>query len=237
MEKATIVVGISGLILGSVAWFAVARAQKPPEHGAGHHGPHHGGDMVHRFTNAEEWVKKFEGPERDAWQKPQVVVAALGEITGKTVVDLGAGTGYFLPHLQRAVGESGKVLAIDREPDMVKYLGERIRREKLSAVEVRKVEGDDPGLLPGSIDRVLIVDVWHHVGERTAYAKKLAAALKPGGAIYIVDFTQNSKHGPPKQHRLKPEGVIKELKDAGLIAEEQKSALTDQYIVVGKRAS
>lgn len=193
--------------------------------------------MVHRFTKAEDWVKKFEGPERDTWQKPQVVVAALGEVAGKTVVDLGAGTGYFLPHLQRAVGESGKVLALDREEDMVRHLRERAAKEKLSTVEVRKVEGDDPGLAPSSVDRVLIVDVWHHVGERAAYAKKLATSLKPGGAIYIVDFTQTSKHGPPKQHRLKPADVIKELKDAGLAAEEQKSALTDQYIVVGKRAS
>lgn len=226
-----------GLILGNVSRFTVAMAEKPPEHG-GHHHDHAkgGGDMVHRFEKAEDWVKKFEGPERDAWQKPQVVVAALGEVAGKTVVDLGAGTGYFLPHLQRAVGESGKVLALDREADMVRHLRQRATREKLTTVEARQVEGDDPGLSPNSVDRVLIVDVWHHVGERTAYAKKLAAALKPGGAIYIVDFTQNSKHGPPKHLRLKPTDVMKELKDAGLVPEEQKSALTDQYIVVGKRA-
>jgi SAM-dependent methyltransferase len=229
----------SGLLLGGLARVAVA--QGPAEHKK-HEGHHegqsgHGGPLVHGFAKAEDWVKKFEGPERDAWQKPQQVVAALGDVLGKTVVDLGAGTGYFLPHLQRAVGETGKVVALDREPDMVRHLRARVTREKLATVEVRKVEGDDPGLAQSSVDRVLIVDVWHHIPERTAYAKKLAAALKPGGAIYVVDFTMASKHGPPKQHRLKPVEVVKELKDAGLAAEEQKSALTDQYIVVGRRAS
>lgn len=196
---------------------------------------HQHGPLVHRFEHAEAWVKKFEGPERDKWQKPQEVVALLGDVKGKTVVDLGAGTGYFLPYLARVVGESGKVVALDIEPDMVRYMKERVTRQGLGNVEVRKSEGAEPGLPAGAVDRVMIVDVWHHIPLRSAYAKKLLSSLTPTGAVLIVDFNQDSKHGPPKEHRLKPEQVMTELTDAGLVPELLSTTLTDQYVVIARR--
>lgn len=209
------------------------------DHGAGHgagHGDGHGhGGMPHRFERAADWVKKFEGPERDAWQKPQTIVAALGDIRGKTVVDLGAGTGYFLPHLSRAVGPSGQVLAVDVEADMVRHIGARAEREGLKNVRAQKSESDDPKLTPASADRVLIVDVWHHIPARGEFAKRLAAALRPDGAIYIVDFKLDSPRGPPKRHKLAPEAVIADLKAGGLQCELLKIDLPDQYVVVARR--
>jgi predicted methyltransferase len=77
----------------------------------------------------------------------------------------------------------------------------------------------------------LIVDTWHHIGNRVAYAKKLAAALKPGGKIFIVDFTLETTKGPPKQHRLASAQVIEELTQAGLQAKVVDAGLPDQYIV------
>lgn len=204
-------------------------------HGAGHGGGHSHGDMPHRFERAADWVKKFEGPERDAWQKPQTIVSALGEISGKTVVDLGAGTGYFLPHLSRAVGPAGQVLAVDVEADMVRHMQARAGREGLKNVRAQKGESDDPKLAPSSADRVLIVDVWHHIPARGEFAKKLAAALRPGGAIHIVDFKLDSPRGPPKKHKLTPESVIADLKAGGLVAELLKIDLPDQYVVVARQ--
>ena len=82
---------------------------------------------------------------------------------------------------------------------------------------------------------MLIVDVWHHLEDRPAYARALAAALKPGGMIAIVDFTLESQHGPPPQHRIKSEAVIAELTSAGLAAEIATESLPDQYIVLARR--
>lgn len=200
------------------------------QHDHVHHGP-----LGHSFKDAARWAKEFDDPKRDAWQRPAEVVKALGDVAGRTVVDLGAGTGYFVGYLSRAVGEAGKVIAVDIEPDMVRYLGERIAKEGLKNATAKAAEVGDPGLAPASVDRVLTVDTWHHIPERTAYAKKLLAALKPGGMVCIVDFTLESKHGPPVHHRIKPEQVAKELGDAGLVAEIVKESLPDQYIVVGKR--
>lgn len=222
-----------GLALSATfSWVTAAGADRPT-HGGDHHHAH--GGMPHRFEKADEWVNKFEGPERDAWQQPAKVVAALGDIAGKTVADLGAGTGYFLPHLSRAVGPKGKVLALDVEADMVRYMKERATREGLANVEARQVTGGDPGLAAGSVHRVLVVDVWHHVPARGEYAKKLAAALAPGGAVYIVDFKLDSERGPPRKHKLAPESVMADLKAGGLAVELLKTDLTDQYIVVGRR--
>jgi ubiquinone/menaquinone biosynthesis C-methylase UbiE len=162
------------------------------------------------------------------------VVAALHLAPGSRVADLGAGTGYFLPHLSRAVGPTGKVLGLDIEPDMVRYMTERAAREGLANVEARQVALDDPGLPAGSVDRVLIVDTWHHIDGRAAYAARLRAALAPGGAVYVVDFKQDAHRGPPPELRIKPEQVAEELRRGGLAASITDVALPEQYVVVGR---
>ena len=199
-----------------------------PVHGA--HGP-----LVHRFQSAEQWAKEFDDPARDEWQKPAEVVAAMRLEPGATVADLGAGTGYFEPLLSRGVGASGIVLALDVEPDMVRYLGERAQREHLANVRPALVATDDPKLAPQTVDRILVVDVWHHIDARDAYVVKLRDALKPGGKLFVVDFEPDAKHGPPRRHRLTSATVERELATAGLAAATLTETLPEQYIVVGTR--
>jgi len=204
----------------------------PPPPGADHH--HHHGAMVHRFEDAEAWAKVFDDPARDAWQHPDEVVAALALTPTMTVADVGAGTGYFTVRLARAV-PGGQVIATDLEPDMVRYLTERAQREHLGNVRAVQATGDDPRLDPGSVDRILVVDVWHHIADRARYAKGLAAALRPGGQVAIVDFTQDATHGPPRAHRLAPEVIIADLQGAGLDASLSPTRLPEQFIVIGTR--
>jgi predicted methyltransferase len=192
--------------------------------------------LVHRFEKADAWVKEFDDPARDAWQQPDMVLAAMGIGSGMTVADVGAGTGYFLPYLSRAVGPQGRVLALDIEPDMVRYMRERATREGFANVETRVVTSGDPALAAGKVDRVLVVDTWHHIDDREAYAEKIADALVPGGAVYVVDFTAEATHGPPKHHRLAREQVARELASAGLFVEPSPVALPEQYIVVARKA-
>lgn len=217
------------------------------DHDRGHgHGHDHGkaehqghgtraadGPLGHRFDRADDWVKRFEGPERDAWQKPGHVIQVAGIGDGMVVADLGAGTGYFLPHLAAAVKIGGKVFALDIEPDMVRYLNERIEREQVLNAEAKLVTVDDPGLGASSVDRILIVDTWHHIPNRAAYAARLATALRPKGAVVVVDFTMESPMGPPRDHRTAIETVVAELEAAGLRAEVAAEELPNQYLVLG----
>jgi predicted methyltransferase len=218
------------------------------EHKHAHAGAHkhkHGGDddhtkhrhgkepLGHRFENAEEWAPRFDDPKRDAWQKPTEVIALMEIEPGMHVADIGAGTGYFLPHLASQTGADGTVVGLDIEVDMVRYMSDRVAREKLVGVSARVVATDDPKLAPASLDRILIVDTWHHLPGRVAYSKKLAAGLKPGGTLTIVDFTMETTRGPPKSHRLTSESILGELRAAGLEAELLSENLPDQFIVRG----
>lgn len=230
---------------------APAAAQPQPAHGQGHGGDHagarehhgaaagpdaHEGGHVNRdFSDVDRWVKVFEGPKRDAWQRPADVIAAIGASDGMTVADIGAGTGYFLPHLRAAVGASGQVLGLDLEATLVAHMNERAKAAGWSNVAARVIAPDDPQLAAGSVDRVLIVDTWHHIAGREAYAAKLRAALREGGAVAIVDFTMDSPHGPAKAHRLLPEQVIAELTAGGLTAALVPAPLPYQFVVLGRR--
>ncbi len=205
---------------------------EPARSSAHHHGPH---PLGHRFETAEHWASVFDDPGRDAWQKPTAVVTLMGLSEGNVVADIGAGTGYFLPHLVRAVGKTGTVIGIDVEPDMVRYMGERAAREGWANVEARKAKPDDPSIAPGSVDRILIVNTWHHIPDRDAYSRKLLLALKPRGAVFVVDYTLNSPHGPPRDHRLPADRVVDELSRGGFDASLREEDLPYQYVVVGKK--
>jgi SAM-dependent methyltransferase len=218
-----------------------AEPSHEPGHGAGHepghgtgHEPGHGSHR--RFDDAKQWAAVFDDPKRDAWQQPAEVVRLLELSPGLAVADVGAGTGYFLPHLQRAVGPKGRVLGLDVEPDMVRHMRERIAHAELTGAEAAVVAPDDPGLAPASIDRVLIVNTWHHIGAREAYAVKLANALRPGGFVAVVDFTLEASQGPPRSERLAPAVVERELTAGGLTPSTVRESLPDQYVVIGRKA-
>lgn len=189
--------------------------------------------MTHDFSGIERWVERFEDPEREAWQQPARVVAALGLERGDVVADVGAGTGYFVPHLSDAVGERGTVFAADVEPDMVEYLRERAEREGRENVIPVLCSYDDPRLPARSTDLVLFVNTWHHVGDRVDYAKRLRDDVRPGGRLVLVDYDKNPErpHGPSPEHCLSPEEAIAELERAGWWLTKRHDFLRWQYVL------
>lgn len=188
------------------------------------------------FSDASGFSKAFDDPARDAWQRPAEVIELLHIEPGSVVADLGSGTGYFEGWLSRAVGPSGQVLALDVEPKMIEFVKQRAEQQGLSNVTARLVALDDPGLAPGSVARVLIVDTWHHIDDRASYASKLARALAPGGEVWIVDFTLESDVGPPARYRVSAEQAVSELEAGGLKAEiVTGEQLPKQYLVRGSQ--
>jgi ubiquinone/menaquinone biosynthesis C-methylase UbiE len=187
------------------------------------------------FSDAARFARHFDDPARDGWQKPDEVLRLLALSPGAIVVDLGSGTGYFVERLSQAVGPSGRVLALDVEPEMVAHVRERAAKAGLANVESRAVAPNDPQLDAASVDRVLIVDTWHHIDRRVEYTRKLARALRPGGEVWIVDFTLESDLGPPAKHRLTAQQVVSELEQGSLAAEiVEPEALPKQYLVRGR---
>ena len=124
--------------------------------------------------------------------------------------------------------------AVDVEPDMVRYLGERAKREKLANLRPIAARPDDPRL-PAKVDVVLLVDVYHHVADRTSYFRRLADSLAPGGRIAVIDFRLDAGRGPPKAARVAPERVKAELAQAGYALAAEHAFLPEQYFLVFTR--
>ena len=130
----------------------------------------------------------LEGPDRDAWQQPDQIMDALGIADGATVADIGAGAGWFTIRLARRVGPNGVVYAQDVQRQMLEAIRRRVAREGLRNVETRLGSGSVPNLPGGSLDAILVVDVYPEVEDRVTFLKNLAAALKPSGRVGIVNY-------------------------------------------------
>jgi SAM-dependent methyltransferase len=200
----------------------VALAQTPTTH-------------QHSFQGAEQWAHVFDDPERDTWQKPHEVIQELSLRPDARVADIGAGTGYFAARIANMLPQ-GKVYAVDIEPDMVRYLGERAEREHLKNLIPVTGRADDPKL-PEKVDLVLLVDVYHHIEDRVAYFRRLRESLRPGGRVAIIDFRLDSPEGPPRAARIGPEAVVAEMSSAGYVVAAEHAFLPRQYFLIFRPAS
>jgi len=187
------------------------------------HGQHH-------FSGAEKWAQVFDDPARDAWQKPHEVLQALKLAPDASVADIGSGTGYFAVRFAH-VAPKGRVYGVDAEPDMVRYLAERAKREGLANLTAVLAKPNDPAI-PAAVDLIILVDTYHHVPDRERYFRSLQKSLKPGGRLAIIDFTLDSPVGPPKRARVAADTVKKELARAGYALVEEHAFLPNQYFLV-----
>jgi ubiquinone/menaquinone biosynthesis C-methylase UbiE len=132
-------------------------------------------------------VLAYEGFGRDRWQRPAEIVQRLAIRPGETIADLGAGGGYFTFRLAAATGPSGRVHAVDTDPDMLAHLRARVTREGVANVDV--VEGSETrsGLPPASVDVAFSCDAYHHLADRRAYFARLRTVLRPGGRLAVID--------------------------------------------------
>ena len=193
-------------------------------------------EMHQRHADAQAYIASLEDPARDQWQKPQEVVGALQLREGETVADIGAGSGYFTLRLAQAVGERGHVYAVDISPDMVRHLNRRIRDAGLRNVSTVLAEPGDPLLPDASVDRVLIVDTWHHVEDQPAYLERVKRILKPGGQVVHVDFQKRDLPvGPPLSMKVAREDLVKQMETAGFRLAAEHTFLPYQYFLVFTR--
>jgi ubiquinone/menaquinone biosynthesis C-methylase UbiE len=224
------------LLVGGATPAAGLRAAEGGAPAAVASGHQHAGHQ-RKFEDPQAYTKSWDDPQRDSWQKPADLVAALGIGPGMAVADIGTGTGYLLPHLSRATGPTGQVFAADISPKMLEWVAQRARREGLPNVTTVTASPGASGLAAGSIDRAIMINVWHHVEDRARYAEDLRRALRPGGVVFIVEARPELKEedGPPAHFRLPSATVIEQLAKAGLRARLEPLALERQYVVRGER--
>jgi ubiquinone/menaquinone biosynthesis C-methylase UbiE len=202
---------------------------------APHDGHGHGGkrDRHGNPDDLDGYIARMEDPDRDAWQKPDEVVRALGLRPGQVVCDVGAGPGYFTLRLARAVGPTGRVFAVDVVPEMIAALRQRLDRAGVGNVTPVLARCDDSLLPPEACDLVLVVDTFHHFPDGAAYLRSLVPRLRPGGRIVNVDFHKREMPvGPPVEHKVAREDFLAAARAAGLEVVEELDFLPYQYLLV-----
>lgn len=140
------------------------------------------------FVDACTALKRFaySGFGRDDWQQPEEVVDALDIQNGAWVADLGSGGGYFTFWLADAVGEDGRLYAVDVDEALLDDLTKRAGRDGYTNFTPVVGELDDPAL-PGPVDLIFVSNTFHHLENRVAYFDRAAKYLRPGGRVAVIE--------------------------------------------------
>jgi len=159
----------------------------------------------------------FESPGREDRLQINRVMDILGVASGKNVADIGAGSGWFTVRAARRVAAGGMVYAVDINPEAVRYIEDRAKKEQLQNVKTILGKPDNPLLAASSVDAVLLLKAYHEVAQPLALLRNLRGALRPGAKVGIID-----RNGNGEDHGVGREVVIREAKEAGY-------HLLDQY--------
>jgi predicted methyltransferase len=150
-------------------------------------------DINARFLDPQldvaRYTEIFEGESREIARRREAIADAAGLTPGMAVADVGAGTGLFLEPFARRVGPSGRIFAVELSPRFREHLAERAQRAGLAQqVEVVAATADSSQLPPASVDVAFVCDTYHHFEQPGPTLASLRRALRPGGALVVVDF-------------------------------------------------
>lgn len=174
----------------------------------------------------------YEGFDRDSWQQPEKVIAALNLHPGEIVADLGSGGGYFSFKLARAVAPSGKVYAVDIDKDMIELIDKRLKEQSGNNVETILATPTDPLLPQTGVVLIFTVNTYHHIADRVAYFANAGKYLRPGGRIAIIDLDRRTWLEGLLGHYTASETIKREMEQAGYRLQEQLHFLDRQSFLI-----
>jgi SAM-dependent methyltransferase len=165
----------------------------------------------------------FDYPDREQKLHISQVMDLLAISPGKVVADIGAGSGWFSVRAARRVTESGKVIAVEINPDAIRYIDERAQKEKLANIQTMLGAADDPRLPARTVDAVLLLKTYHEVAKPVDLLRNLRAALRPGARVGIID-----RDGNGEDHGVQKKVVVREAEEAGYrLVEEHDDLVKD----------
>jgi ubiquinone/menaquinone biosynthesis C-methylase UbiE len=185
-------------------------------------------------ADGADWLIR---PERIEEEQPDRMLAALDIKPGSTVADVGAGIGYHAWRLAKLVGPSGKVLAEDIQPEMLRMLRQNISDRKLTNVQPILGTEKDPKLPAGQVDLVLMVDVYHEFADPTAMMQAIRRSLKADGRVVLVEFRKEDPNVPIRpEHKMTTQQVRNEIEPLGFKFEKVLDFLPWQHILFFSKA-
>ncbi len=199
-------------------------------------------EIIPTDTIKDNGIKEVDyGPGRNHWQRPDLIISLLakGDLSEMTVVDIGAGKGFFTIKIAPL---AKKVIALDIDQNFLDIIDTEKRSELAPAiqgrVETRLTSRDSPKLDTNEADAVLIVNTFMFIDNKLDYLNKLKDKIIPGGRLVIVDFKRKrTELGPrPRKHRAPLYMVEDLLYEAGYKnIQARDTDLSEQYILVAER--
>lgn len=173
---------------------------------------------------------------RSSWQKPQLVIEKLGDVSNKTIADIGAGTGYFT---FRMAFKAKKIIATDIDTNMIAIINEfavNLPTEIQNKIETRLVKADDPMIKKGECDIIVIINTLAYIDKQQEYLSKLHSVMNAGDTLMVVDFKSSNISGIAQDYKIIQAGKVQEiLKAAGFIDPVVDTKTLDyQYIITAK---
>jgi ubiquinone/menaquinone biosynthesis C-methylase UbiE len=187
------------------------------------------------YVMSHQGIDWLERPERELEENSSQLLKNMNIKSGMVIADIGAGSGYYTVRLSKLAG-NGKVYAVDVEPEMIKYLDERITKDKLRNVITILGSEKEVHLPANSIDLMLLVDVYHEFAYPYEMGRSMLQALKPGGLLYLVEFRAEDPAVPIKAvHKMSEKQAVKELEAAGFKFEKNIGNLPWQHCMVFRK--
>lgn len=152
-------------------------------------------------ANLELWLDRMEVGSRDIYSARAAVASAVDLKPGARIADIGAGTGVYTMLFAEKVGVSGAVFAVDIEPRFLKLINQRAADGGFENVVSVLGRIDSITLPAQSVDVVFICDTYHYFEDPAAIMATVRASLRPGGALYVVDYELAEGATPPADHR------------------------------------
>jgi precorrin-6B methylase 2 len=180
-----------------------------------------------------EWLER---PERVSEENPEALIEALGLKEGEVAVDIGAGSGYFTRRLSKAVGDTGKVYAVDIQPEMIELLNKDLEKRAIKNVTPILGTIEDPKLPENSADVALMVDVYHEFSHPFEMVEAICKALKPGGRLVYVEYRLEDPDVPIKRlHKMTEAQVKKEASAHPLEWVKTDGILPRQHVITFRK--
>ncbi|MEM9531816.1 MAG: class I SAM-dependent methyltransferase [Pseudomonadota bacterium] len=177
----------------------------------------------------------LERPAREREERTDLLISRLPLEPDDTIVDLGAGTGYFSFPMAARVPD-GKVIAVDIQPEMLAIIEKRKASRGVTNVETRLGGVDTPNLEPGSVDLMLIVDAYHEFSHPREMGEAIAAALRPGGRLILIEYRAEDPSVPIKRlHKMSEAQAKLEMAAVGLNWVATGDFLPQQHFLVFER--
>jgi precorrin-6B methylase 2 len=180
-----------------------------------------------------DWLERGS---REREERPDLLLAALDLKPGMAVADIGAGTGYYSWQIAARIGETGRVQAVDVQPQMIALLKERMQQRGVRNVLPVLGSPTDTGLAPASVDLALMVDVYHELDHPREILDSIMRALRPGGRLVLVEYRAEDDSVPIKRlHKMSVAQIRREVGAQGLLWQKTVDALPWQHIVIFRK--